>query len=79
VHEGDLDLFKATIPDAFEAERLILVTNQFGDNRVSVYAKGHLKAGHTVEELSGSRNIVPSATTTQPTTGPGAPLPEPTH
>ena len=78
VHEGDLDIFADKIPAAFAADRLILVTNQFGDNRVSVYARGHLKAGHSIEELSGSRNLGPSGTTTQPTTGPGAPLPEPT-
>jgi hypothetical protein len=79
VHEGDLDIFTKKIPDAFQADRLILVTNQFGENRVSVYAMGHLKPGHAVDEISGSKFTVPSGTSNQPTTGPGAPLPESTH
>jgi hypothetical protein len=75
IHDGDLDLYADKIPAAFQAMRLILVTNQFGD-RVSVYAMGHLKQGHTVEELSASKGIIPEGTTTQPTTGIGAPLPD---
>jgi DNA-binding beta-propeller fold protein YncE len=79
LHDGDLDLYSGKIPDAFQADRLAVVTNQFGDNRVNVYALGHLKAGHSIEEFSNSRNIVSSGTTTQPTTGPGAPLPDTTR
>jgi DNA-binding beta-propeller fold protein YncE len=36
VHEGDLELFKDKIHPAFQAERLVLVTNQFGPKKVSV-------------------------------------------
>ena len=79
VHEGDLDIFTKKIPDAFQADRLVLVTNQFGENRVSVYAMGHLKPGHAANEISGNRITVPSGTSNQPTTGPGAPLPETPH
>lgn len=62
VHEGDLDLFAKYIHPNFQAERLILVTNQFGPNKVSVYAMGHLKAGKTVKDISASKGLVPSGT-----------------
>ncbi len=75
VHDGDLDLFKDQIPDVFEAQHLILVTNQFGDHKVSVYATGRLKKGHTVNDISASKGVVTQGTATQPTTGVGAPLP----
>jgi hypothetical protein len=77
VHDGDLDLFAGKIPSSFQAQRLILVTNQFGD-RVSVYALGHLKPGHTVDELAASKGYVGAGTTTQPATGVGAPIPDDT-
>jgi len=60
VHEGDLDLFKQYIHPAFEAQRLILVTNQFGDNKISVYALGQLAAGKTVADISSSKGVVPA-------------------
>jgi len=75
VNEGDVDLFADRIPDAFEADRLIVVTNQFGDHKVSVYAEGHLKAGHQVAELSGSKGLVPSGLTTDAPRGAAGPLP----
>ncbi|WP_428938345.1 hypothetical protein [Fontivita pretiosa] len=59
VHEADLDLFSAYIHPAFEAQRLILVTNQFGPNKVSVYALGRLKPGKTVADIAASKDIVP--------------------
>ncbi|HUB25984.1 MAG TPA: hypothetical protein VL992_11190, partial [Tepidisphaeraceae bacterium] len=74
IDEGDLDLFADRIPDAFQAERLIVVSNQFGDHKVSVYAEGHLKDGHDVAELSGSRGIVPSELNASPARGAGAAL-----
>jgi len=45
IHEGDMDLFAQYIHPAFDAKRLILVTNQFGNAKVSVYALGELKRG----------------------------------
>lgn len=75
VHDGDIDLFKDRIPDAFEAQQLVLVTNQFGDHKVSVYASGHLKKGRSINDISASKGVVTQGTTTQPTTGVGAPLP----
>jgi DNA-binding beta-propeller fold protein YncE len=59
VHDGDLDLFKEYIHPAFEAQRLVLVTNQWGDNRVAVYALGKLKDGKTVNDIAASRSVVP--------------------
>lgn len=60
VHEGDLDLFKQYIHPAFQAERLILVTNQFGDNKISVYAFGKLAPGKTIADVAQSQGVVPS-------------------
>jgi DNA-binding beta-propeller fold protein YncE len=76
LHEGDLDLFADRIPPAFQAEYLVLVTNQFGLHKVSVYAMGHLKPGRTVNDLSATNAVVSQGTTTQPATGVGAPLPD---
>ncbi|HWB55271.1 MAG TPA: hypothetical protein VG722_13800, partial [Tepidisphaeraceae bacterium] len=71
----DVNLFTDYIPDAFQTQRLIVVTNQFGDHKVSVYAEGQLKPGHRLEELSGSKGIVPNQMTNDVTRGAGAPLP----
>jgi hypothetical protein len=68
-------LFADWIPDAFQAQYLILVTNQQSNRKVSVYAFGHLKPGRTVNDISGSKGVVPPGTTTEPATGVGAPLP----
>jgi DNA-binding beta-propeller fold protein YncE len=76
IHDGDLDLYSDMIPDAFQAQYLVLVTNQGNNRKVSVYAFGHLKPGRSVNDLAGSQGVVPPGTTTQPTTGVGAPLPE---
>jgi sugar lactone lactonase YvrE len=62
IHEGDLDLFKQYIHPAFDAQRLVLVTNQFGDNKISVYALGQLAAGKTVADISASKDVVPAVT-----------------
>jgi DNA-binding beta-propeller fold protein YncE len=69
----DLALFQQYVHPAFQAERLILVSNQFGNQRVSVYAGGTLKPGKTVADLEGSRSDVEAGTltpTTRPTTQP---------
>ncbi len=54
-HEGDLDLFDDYMHPAFEAHRLLLVTNQFGPNKVSVYAMGRLREGYTVQDIATAR------------------------
>jgi hypothetical protein len=68
VYEGDLDLFQPYVHPAFEIERVILITNQFGSNKVAVYAMGHLKPGKTMADINSSRAIMDSGTraTTQP-------------
>jgi hypothetical protein len=82
VHEGDLDLFANQIHPAFQAERLVLVTNQFGGNKVAVYAMGRLKPGKSVQDVSASKGMVPSGVSdgkSAPATNIPGPLPaEPT-
>ena len=75
VYDGDLDLFKDYIHPAFKAQHLVLVSNQFGDNKVSVYALGRLQEGKTVADISTSKGLVPAGTGEPPKTGLGAPLP----
>jgi len=80
VHDGDLDLFQQYVHPAFNAERLLLVTNQFGPNKVSVYALGKLREGKTLADISPGRATVatgladpksePAVPATQPTTQP---------
>jgi hypothetical protein len=59
VCETGVELFKDFIHPAFEAKRLVLVTNQWGDNRVAIYAMGELKPGKTVEDIAASRSVIP--------------------
>lgn len=69
----NMELFREYLHPAFEPQRLILVTNQFGPNRVAVYALGKLKPGLTVADISPSRIKIPVAATqatTEPTTLP---------
>jgi hypothetical protein len=70
VHEEDLDLFEKYVHPAFEAERLVLVTNQFGNQKVNVYAIGHLKPGKTALDVAPGRANVTLGTTTQPVRDP---------
>lgn len=55
IHRGDLELFRQYIHPGFDAEYLILVTNQFTENKVAVYAFGTLKPGVTVEAIRASQ------------------------
>ncbi len=69
----NVQLFKQYVHPAFDAQRLVLVTNQFGRSKVSVYALGKLKPGKTVADVASSRNAVPlgldtGTGTTRPTT-----------
>ena len=76
LHEGDLDLFADRIHPAFQAERLVVVTNQFGPNKVSVYALGHLKPGKTARDVAAGRVSVQEASTSQPASAPWAVQPD---
>ncbi len=76
VSDADVESFAPFIHPAFEAERIIVVTNQFGPTRVSVYAMGHLRAGKTLDDIApgrvqGETALSPSAT--QPVLAPIAP------
>lgn len=55
VSDSDLDLFQQYVHPLFDARRLIVVTNQFGPQKVSVYALGELRPGVSVMELA--RNV----------------------
>jgi hypothetical protein len=52
VMDEDLDLFHDDVHPFFDPLRLILVTNQFGPSKVSVYAMGQLKAGRVPADLA---------------------------
>ena len=68
VCEDSLDLYADRIHPGFAAKRLIVVTNQFGNDKVVVYAMGELRPGHTAQELASVAATIP--------TGTGAPTPE---
>lgn len=74
VHEADLDLFDRYIHPAFEAQRLVLVTNQFGNQKVSVYAVGRLKPGRTLADIAPARALIVEGAEAGPN---GAPAPSP--
>jgi sugar lactone lactonase YvrE len=52
VHDSDIEHFEEWIHPAFEATRLVVVTNQFGVNKVSVYALGQLREGYTIDDIA---------------------------
>jgi DNA-binding beta-propeller fold protein YncE len=52
VNSADLELFADDIHPDFRAQHLVVVTNQFGINKVSVYALGRLKPGRTVADIA---------------------------
>lgn len=58
VCEDSTELFKDMLHPGFEAKRVVLVTNQFGNNRVAVYAMGQPAKGYTGADLSKSAAAV---------------------
>lgn len=68
IWEGDLGPLADDVHPAFEATRLIAVTNQFGTDKVSVYALGRLRPGRTVAD------IMPYAADMGPPPAPGRPV-----
>ena len=82
--EQNTELFDKYVNPAFHAERIIIVANQFGGQKLSVYAMGGLKEGKTVADLGGRATIatgmvaatqpsLPVATTLPSTTQPTSP------
>ena len=67
VNESDLALFEKFVHPAFQAQRIVLVANQFGPQKLSVYAMGGLKPGKTVADLTGRATVgTGTAAATQP-------------
>jgi hypothetical protein len=60
VCEDSVDLFLGQIHPGFKPKRLIVVTNQFGPDKVSLYALGDLAEGHTAQELAAAAAPVKS-------------------
>jgi DNA-binding beta-propeller fold protein YncE len=75
--EQNLELFGKFIHPAFQAERLIIVSNQDGGQKLTVYAMGGLKQGFTVADLTPQRAEVAAGTVaaTQPALPVAAPSP----
>ncbi len=71
VTDQGLDLFAKYVHPDFQAERLIFVTNQFGTNKIAVYAFGHLKPGKTVADIANTKGFVPEGTAQLPARGAG--------
>jgi DNA-binding beta-propeller fold protein YncE len=77
ITEQDMDLFARYVHPAFQAERIIIVSNQFGDAKISIYAMGQLKPGKTLMDITSRANVesgtVDPKATTQPSTAPARP------
>jgi sugar lactone lactonase YvrE len=52
VSDEGLDLFKDQVHPGFEPRHVVVVTNQFGADRVSVYVEGGLRKGYTAQDLA---------------------------
>ena len=52
VSDDSNDLAEGLVHPGFEVKRLIVVSNQFGDNKVSLYALGQVKKGYTAKDLA---------------------------
>ncbi len=61
---ADMQLFAQYIHPDFEAQRLVIVSNQFGADKVAVYALGQLKPGRTVAGINASRIVIKESVTT---------------
>ncbi|USN99289.1 MAG: hypothetical protein H6810_01020 [Phycisphaeraceae bacterium] len=56
VSDDSVDAFRDLIHPGFDAYRIIAVTNQFGEQKVSVYALGRRKDGWSIADLHKSSN-----------------------
>lgn len=66
VTDTGLDLFQKDMHPGFVAKRLIFVTNQFGQDKVSVYAYGERRKDYALQDLASSTALVGSGTGTSP-------------
>jgi DNA-binding beta-propeller fold protein YncE len=53
--EAGIESLASSVHPDFQVERLAVVTNQFGPNKVSVYAVGHVMPGRSVGGINASR------------------------
>jgi hypothetical protein len=53
VHGDNIERFEPWVHPAFEAQRLVVVSNQFGPDKIAVYAFGGLREGFTVADVAG--------------------------
>ncbi|MBL4809686.1 MAG: hypothetical protein JKY43_06470 [Phycisphaerales bacterium] len=58
--DQDMEYFQEYIHPAFKAEQIVIVTNQFGPNKISVFAFGQLREGMTTDDIAGQSSGVPS-------------------
>jgi DNA-binding beta-propeller fold protein YncE len=66
VMETGLEYFRPYIHPGFKAKRLIVVTNQFGDQKISVYALGERRPEWKLEDLNRAAEPVPEGVSTAP-------------
>lgn len=52
---ADIALFAGYLNADFEAERLVIISNQFGPSKVAIYAVGHVKPGRSMANINASR------------------------
>jgi hypothetical protein len=62
VSEDAVPYFADRLHPGFAAQRVILVTNQFGPAKVSAYALGERRAGWSVSDLTANAQDVTSGT-----------------
>ncbi len=59
VHEGVGAPLASLVHPSFEPERLVVVTNQFGPHKISIYAVGRLRDGYTTGDLRPAKAKAP--------------------
>ncbi len=52
VTDSGIEFFKDRLHPGFAAKRLIVVANQFGDSKISIYAMGERKSNYTLSDLT---------------------------
>jgi hypothetical protein len=60
VTEDNIEVFREYIHPSFDADRIVLVTNQFGPNKIGVYAVGQLREGKTNADIASTISDIPS-------------------
>jgi sugar lactone lactonase YvrE len=66
VSDDGVELFKDLVHPGFEPQRLIVVTNQFGADKVNVYVLGKLRAGWTAQQIAAAAAPVSSGVGADP-------------